>query len=94
MAFDNDDFGANVRVRYVDGGLYSRQKGPTNEMIVNNKNGSRTYVDLGLQFKAGPFTLFGNVNNLFDVKPPFTPYITPNYDVIGRYISGGVKLSF
>lgn len=94
VAFDNDDFGANVRVRYVDGGLYSRQKGPTNEMIVNNKNGSRTYVDLGLQFKAGPFTLFGNVNNLFDVKPPFTPYITPNYDVIGRYISGGVKLSF
>lgn len=94
IAFDNEAFGANLRVRYVDGGLYNTQLGPTQQPIVNNRNGSRTYVDLGLQFKTGPFTLFGNVNNLFDRKPPFTPYITPNYDVIGRYVSGGVKLNF
>ena len=94
IAFDNDSFGANLRVRYVDGGLYNTQLGPTQQPIMNNRNGSRTYVDLGLQFKTGPFTLFGNVNNLFDRKPPFTPYITPNYDVIGRYVSGGVKLNF
>lgn len=88
IAFDNDRFGANVRVRYVDGGVYSTLP------IINNDIGSRTYVDLGVQFKAGPFTLFGNVNNLFDRDPPITPYTNPNYDVMGRYISGGVKLSF
>lgn len=88
VAFDNEDFGANVRVRYVAGGDYNAQP------VLNGRNGSRTYVDLGLQFKTGPFTLFGNVNNLFDRDPPLTPYITPNYDVIGRYVSGGVKLNF
>ncbi|MGR4890433.1 TonB-dependent receptor plug domain-containing protein [Sphingopyxis sp. LARHCG72] len=94
VAFDNADFGANVRVRYVDGGLYSVPPPAPAKAPANNRNGSRTYVDLGLQFKAGAFTLFGNVNNLFDVDPPLTPYITPNYDVIGRYVSGGVKLNF
>ncbi len=96
IAFDNDSFGANLRVRYVDGGL-DRPLPIVNGVpveIVNNKVGSRTYVDLGVQFKAGPFTLFGNVNNLFDRDPPITPYTSPNYDVMGRYISGGVKLSF
>jgi len=94
VAFDNADFGANVRVRYVHGGLYSVPPPAPAKAPANNRNGSRTYVDLGLQFKAGAFTLFGNVNNLFDVDPPLTPYITPNYDVIGRYVSGGVKLNF
>lgn len=94
VAFDNADFGANVRVRYVDGGLYSVPPPAPAKAPANNRNGSRTYVDLGLQFKAGQFTLFGNVNNLFDVDPPLTPFITPNYDVIGRYVSGGVKLNF
>jgi len=88
IAFDNADFGANLRVRYVDGGTYNAQK------VIGGTNGSRTYVDIGLQAKVGSFTLFGNVNNLFDRDPPLTPYITPNYDVIGRYVSGGVKLNF
>ncbi|PKP98886.1 MAG: TonB-dependent receptor, partial [Alphaproteobacteria bacterium HGW-Alphaproteobacteria-13] len=52
VAFDNKDVGANVRVRYVAGGTYNAQP------VVNGRNGSRTYVDLGLQFRTGPFTLF------------------------------------
>lgn len=96
IAYDSDGFGANLRLRYVDGGL-DRPLSVVNNVpveIVNNKVGSRTYVDLGVQFKAGPFTLFGNVNNLFDRNPPITPYTSPNYDVIGRYMSAGVKLNF
>lgn len=89
IAFDNDKFGANVRVRYVAGGDHSGTL-----PIINNRVSSRTYIDLGAKFKVGPFTLFGNVNNVFDRDPPLTQYTNPNYDVIGRYISGGVKLSF
>ncbi len=33
-------------------------------------------------------------SNLFDRDPPITPYTSPNYDVIGRYMSAGVKLNF
>ncbi|HZG33067.1 MAG TPA: TonB-dependent receptor, partial [Sphingopyxis sp.] len=93
VAFDNEDFGANLRVRHVAGGFYNVTQ-PGVPPLVDGRNGSRTYVDVGAQFKAGPFTLFANVNNLFDRDPPLTPYITPNYDVIGRYVSGGVKLRF
>ncbi|WP_428684936.1 TonB-dependent receptor plug domain-containing protein [Sphingopyxis sp.] len=96
VAYDSDSFGANLRLRYVDGGL-DRPLTVVNNVpveIVNNKVASRTYVDLGVQFKTGPFTLFGNVNNLFDRDPPITPYTSPNYDVIGRYVSAGVKLNF
>ncbi len=93
VAFDNEDFGANLRVRHVAGGFYNVTQ-PGVPPLVDGRNGSRTYVDVGAQFKAGPFTLFANINNLFDRDPPLTPYITPNYDVIGRYVSGGVKLRF
>lgn len=87
-------FGADLRARYVGGGIYSTQLGANGKQILNNQISARTYIDLGLQFKTGPFTLFGNVNNLFDADPPYTPYTNPNYDVIGRYFSGGVKLKF
>ncbi|WP_334183980.1 TonB-dependent receptor plug domain-containing protein [Novosphingobium sp.] len=94
VAYENEKFGGNVRLRYVDGGIYSRQLGPNGQPILNNHIDSRLYTDLGVQFKTGSFTLFGNVNNLFDLNPPLTPFITPHYDVIGRYFSGGIKLNF
>ena len=90
MSYETEDFGVDLRGRYVSGGLYSKQL-----PVLNNQIGSRFYVDLGVQFKVGQeYTLFANVNNLFDVNPPLTPYATPNYDVIGRYFSAGVKLKF
>ncbi len=70
-------------------------KGGNGQYILNNDVSSRTYVDLGLQFKVQQqFTWFVNINNMFDVDPPLTPYNNPNYDVIGRYFSTGVKLKF
>ncbi|MES2453104.1 MAG: TonB-dependent receptor [Pseudomonadota bacterium] len=89
VTYENAGFGADLRARYVGGGIYSKT-----QAILNNQISSRTYVDLGLRFKVGDFTLFGNVNNMFDVAPPYTPYTNPNYDVIGRYFSGGVKVKF
>lgn len=92
--YDDDRFGADLRLRYVSGGRYTNVTGPNGELPLGNRIASRAYVDLGLRFKVGTFTLFGNINNLFDRDPPRTQYSNPNYDVIGRYFSGGVRLNF
>ncbi len=88
ITYQDDRFGADFRVRYVDGGLYSEQP------VVNNNINSRTYVDVGLRVKVGEFMLYGNVNNVFNVSAPRTQYTNPNYEVMGRYFSGGVKVQF
>src|SRR5690606_39064697 len=91
IGYDNDDFGSDVRVRYVDGGLYDHLLTD----LVNNKTDARMYVDLGVRFKvADRFTLTGNVNNLFDRQPPLSPIGNPHYDVIGTYFSIGAKANF
>ena len=94
MSYDRKNAGIDLRVRYVDGGIYSQLRGPNGQQIVNNQIASRTYTDLGVRVSAGEFTWFANANNLFDVDPPYTPYTNANYDVIGRYFSTGVKLKF
>ncbi|KTE13767.1 TonB-dependent receptor plug domain-containing protein [Sphingopyxis sp. H115] len=92
--YQDDDFGIDVRGRYVSGGIYSEQVGGNGLPLLNNEIDARLYVDLGLQFNTGPFTFFANVNNLFDSDPPLTQYTSFIYDTIGRYYSGGVKLKF
>jgi hypothetical protein len=95
LSYSDAGFGADLRARYVAGGIYSATlRGANGKPILNNDISSRTYFDFGMQFKVNQFTLFGNVNNMFDAKPPYTPYTNPNYDVIGRYYSAGVKLKF
>ena len=95
VGYETDDFGVDLRARYVDGGLYSTQIGPNGQSILNNDIASRTYIDLGLRFKATEdFTFFANVNNLFDRDPPLLVYNNPNYDTIGRYFSVGAKAKF
>ena len=89
VTYEDSNFGVDLRSRYVGGGVYSRDAALP---IVNNDVSARTYFDLGLQAKAKQFTWFVNVNNLFDVAPPLTPYATQHYDMIGRYITTGVKL--
>ncbi|WOF44421.1 TonB-dependent receptor [Sphingopyxis indica] len=95
VSYQTGDFGVDLRARYVDGGIYSTQIGPNGQPIENNDIASRTYIDLGLQFKATEdFTFFANVNNLFDRDPPLIVYNNPNYDQIGRYFSIGAKAKF
>ena len=91
VGYDNDEFGANVRVRYVDGGKFNSAL----TTLVNNDIGSRTYVDLGLQFKVmDSFTLSGNVNNVFDVDAPLSPVGVSHYDITGTYYSVSAKVRF
>jgi iron complex outermembrane recepter protein len=88
-----NDTAVDVRVRYVGGGTFN----PAMD-ISNNSVSSRTYVDLsftqGLSILGrGGFTVFGNINNLFDLAPPVDP--NPQfYDVVGRYFELGLKARF
>ena len=88
---DLRQLGLDLRVRYVDGGLFNRAL----TTLVNNRIRSRTYVDLGAQFKVrDAFTFFANVNNLFDEDPPITTTGSPNYDIVGTYFTAGARVSF
>ena len=49
---------------------------------------------MGFRVKTGPFSFFGQVNNVTDRAPPFTTYASSIYDMIGRYFSAGVRLKF
>ncbi len=89
IGYEDSHVGADLRLRYVDGGLFNSLLN-----IVNNRIASRTYVDLGLRATVDQFTIFANVNNLFDRAPALASYRSNNYDPIGRYFSGGVKLKF
>ncbi|WP_375403601.1 TonB-dependent receptor plug domain-containing protein [uncultured Sphingomonas sp.] len=92
--YQTDEFGLDARVRYVDGGLFDSQP-PLATTLVNNRIKSRTYLDLGAQFKvADRFTLFGNVNNVFDRDPPLVTAGTAHYDVVGTYFLAGARVNF
>ncbi|QNQ10780.1 TonB-dependent receptor plug domain-containing protein [Sphingomonas alpina] len=91
LTYQDNIVGFDARVRYVDGGLYNRAL----TTLVNNKIASRTYLDLGAQFKVmDRFTLFGNVNNVFDAPPPITTAGNPHYDIVGTYFTAGVRVKF
>ncbi|WP_298400907.1 TonB-dependent receptor [Sphingobium sp.] len=87
--YTNQDVSIDARVRYVGGGKFNHQLD-----IVNNDIASRVYVDLGGQVNIDKFTLFANVNNLFDRDPPLTTYGAIHYDTIGRYMTVGAKVRF
>ncbi len=106
ISYQGETIGLDARVRYVDGGKFNHllQKEYIESIattaaaktgyLVNNDIGSRTYLDLGIQFKVTEqFTLSGNVNNVFDVAPPISPVGPAYHDVVGRYftMSGRVK---
>lgn len=91
FTYQDNSFGLDARVRYVDGGKFDHLQ----TALVNNNIDSRTYLDLGGQIKvADRFTLFGNVNNVFDVDPPLSTAGPVHYDVIGTYFTAGARVKF
>ena len=73
----------------------------------NNDIPSVIYVDANMSYNwkawGHTYTTYLVVNNLFNKQPPLVPYGQPGefyptnqqlYDVVGRYISGGVKFRF
>lgn len=100
MTYQSDTLGLDARVRYVDGGKFDHTLSPPLQTpplptLVNNDISSRTYLDLGAQFKVmDRFTLFGNVNNVFDRKPPLSTVGPVHYDVIGTFFTMGARVKF
>jgi outer membrane receptor protein involved in Fe transport len=96
LTYQDDGFGFDTRIRYVGGGKFNPLlNGADGDLLVNNDIGARTYVDIGAQFRVrDSFTLFGNINNLFDVAPPLTVLHNIHYDVVGRYFTVGARVNF
>jgi iron complex outermembrane receptor protein len=90
-SYQDDSFGLDVRARYIGGGNFDR----TRTTLINNTISSRTYIDIGTQFKvAEEFVLFANVNNVFDRKPPLITVNSTLYDVVGTYVTVGARVNF
>jgi iron complex outermembrane receptor protein len=91
VGYDEEAFGVGARARYVGGGDFNDEQD-----IVNGEIDARTYIDLNASFNVmDSFTLYGNVNNVFDVKPPLiTTTGSAHYDNLGRYFTIGAKVKF
>jgi iron complex outermembrane receptor protein len=108
ISYQNETIGLDARIRYVDGGKFNHLlekeyvesitipgSPASTAYLINNDVGSRTYVDLGIQFKVSDqFTLSGNVNNVFDVKPPLSPVGPVYHDAVGRYFTASARVKF
>jgi iron complex outermembrane recepter protein len=107
VAYRDDIFGVNARVRHVDGGKYDKfadglRVAPGgafvpghSSLITNNDIDARTYVDIGTQLGVmDKLELSFNVTNLFDVDGPVSPQASAHYDVVGTYFTFGAKLNF
>lgn len=91
LSYQGSSFGLDARLRYIDGGLYNH----LTTTLVNNHIDSRTYLDLGAQFQVDKrFSLYVNVNNVFDRDPPLITTGSPVYDIVGTYFTTGVRLNF
>jgi outer membrane receptor protein involved in Fe transport len=92
LNYNNGPFGLFVQQRYYDGGVRNL-KDVEGVDIDNNTVKSRWYTDVRGSFKTGPFELFAQVINLFNVHPPLLPN-TSFYDTKGRRFVAGVRFEF
>lgn len=92
LTYESERLTFDARLRYVNGGKYNSAL----TTLINNDVSSKTYVDLSASVNvANRITLFGNVNNLFNVAPPLgVSFTSVNHDVIGTYFTAGARLKF
>lgn len=89
LNYQGEVFGFDARVRYIEGGLYNH----LTTTLTNNHIDSRTYLDLGANFRIDKrYSFYVNVNNVFDRDPPLITTGSPLYDIVGTYFTAGVRV--
>lgn len=102
--FTQGGFSATVSERFVSAGKYDATYVEGID-INDNSTPSRFYTDLTLEQKIpgdANFTVYVQATNLFNRRPPLVPIQTTLqqytyaalYDVIGRYMTAGVRVKF
>ncbi|RZM08530.1 MAG: TonB-dependent receptor [Sphingomonas sp.] len=102
--FTQGGFSATVSERFVSAGKYDATYVEGID-INDNTTPSRFYTDLTLEQKIpgdANFTVYVQATNLFNRRPPLVPIQTTLqqytyaalYDVIGRYMTAGVRVKF
>ena len=101
LSYESKAVGLDARVRYVGGGLVNHLSAVTTSAagvtsgLINNNVASRSYLDLGVQFHVhDQFTLFGNVDNVFNRSPPLITTGSAFYDEVGTYFTAGARVKF
>ncbi len=106
IGYDNGPFGLVTSVRYVGGGKYNANYTIEDLSAADNKVDAEVYVNMsaryGLEWRETAVDLFLGVNNVLDNQGPALPdgFISQRpvnavlYDVLGRYVYGGVRLNF
>ena len=106
IGYDNGPFGFVTSVRYVGGGKYNANYTIEDLSAADNKVDAEVYVNMsaryGLEWRETAVDLFLGVNNVLDNEaPPLAdgfisqrPVNAVLYDVVGRYVYGGVRLNF
>jgi outer membrane receptor protein involved in Fe transport len=92
------------QARYVGGGKFNGDW--TEQQIADNSIPSVTYFDLSMRYvfdhAGNRFEFFAGANNVLDKSPPISPinFVVPistnvsMYDLVGRFVFGGVRLKF
>jgi outer membrane receptor protein involved in Fe transport len=102
--YTNGPFGVTVSEQYIGKMRLDIPGSASRIVFVNDRVSQVFYTDLAVRFTIpngnGNVELFGNVNNLFDKKPPLIPGTVPGvnlptniavYDFIGRAFTAGVR---
>lgn len=92
--FDKDDWGLNVKWRYLGNVDY---EGET-DLLVGDGIASQTYIDVSGRYSVNEYiTTRVGINNIFDKERPSTGNtldVGAYYDVLGRYLTASVSFAF
>lgn len=90
VGYQNQDFGLDLRARYISPGNYN-----STVNLTNNHIPSYVYFDMAAKYKLiQDVEVFANVSNLLNKEAPVGSLYSPYYDVLGRYLTVGARVRF
>lgn len=106
LSWDQGPFSAFIQERYIGGGRFDNTLAPG--ALADDTVDPVFYTDLTVRYRVDApqvqnLEVFATVNNLFDKEAPIVPFspfgvfrsTNPTlYDVVGRYFTAGIRLTF